>query len=161
MAQWKHGNMWSAWEQADLFVITTNGIVTKDGRLVMGKGIALEAKERFPGIDQVLGACVSKKPYAKGESASRTALSHEYHLLVSQAWPHKKLACLQTKYHWMGCANVKLIKESLARLKQWAEEHPAAQIHVNMPGVGEGKVKPETIMRYVEALPDNVYVWRY
>jgi hypothetical protein len=44
-----NGNMWSAYPQADLFLITTNSTLKNDGCLVMGKGIALEAAQRFPG----------------------------------------------------------------------------------------------------------------
>ncbi len=51
------GNIWEI--PCKFRVITTNGQVRKDGRLVMGKGIALQARERFPGIDVILGDMVN------------------------------------------------------------------------------------------------------
>lgn len=49
------GNMWDSYEVADLFLITTNSTLTRPNKLVMGRGIALQAKERFPGLDTALG----------------------------------------------------------------------------------------------------------
>lgn len=42
------GNMWDCFGKVDLFLVTTNPIVNAKGELVMGRGIALEAKKRFP-----------------------------------------------------------------------------------------------------------------
>lgn len=46
--------------------ITTNGFVTKTGKLVMGRGVALEAKQRIADIDVNLGYLVryANIPYA-------------------------------------------------------------------------------------------------
>ena len=41
------GNIWDY--PADIVCITTNGSTTRNGSAVMGKGIALQAKERYPG----------------------------------------------------------------------------------------------------------------
>jgi len=53
--------------------ITTNGFVKKDGRLVMGKGIAAEVVQKVPGIDLRFGTkireeghktqCIERVPY--------------------------------------------------------------------------------------------------
>jgi hypothetical protein len=47
--------MWTAYQSADLFLITTNATITARGALVMGRGIARQAKERFPGLNVALG----------------------------------------------------------------------------------------------------------
>lgn len=59
------GDMWSAYDGADLFLVTTNGVVTRDGKLVMGAGIARQARDRFPGLDEALGkaALAAGAPY--------------------------------------------------------------------------------------------------
>src|SRR6476619_1193586 len=44
----ERGNMWDVFGKTDLFLITTNPIVRKDGAIVMGRGIAKQARERFP-----------------------------------------------------------------------------------------------------------------
>ena len=49
-----------AWElfysgQFDVLFITTNGTIKKDGKAVMGRGIAAEAKSKYPSIPSKLG----------------------------------------------------------------------------------------------------------
>ena len=58
MPQFKTGDMWTAYTAADIFLITTNATITTRGALVMGRGIARQAKERFPGLDTALGTHV-------------------------------------------------------------------------------------------------------
>ncbi len=41
------GDIWEI--PGDARVITTNGVVRKDGACVMGRGVALQAKMRYPG----------------------------------------------------------------------------------------------------------------
>jgi hypothetical protein len=48
-------NIWTYWGVADALCITTNGSVKSNGELVMGRGIALEAAQRFPGMAYHLG----------------------------------------------------------------------------------------------------------
>ena len=48
-------DIWSLADRADAICITTNGLTKANGEAVMGKGIALQARQRFPGIDRVLG----------------------------------------------------------------------------------------------------------
>lgn len=48
MPTFRFGDMWTAFEQADLFLITTNSFLRKsDASLVMGAGIAWEAREQI------------------------------------------------------------------------------------------------------------------
>ena len=54
----RQGDMWSVFSEADLFLITANATLTLQGKLVMGTGIAKEARDRFPGLDQALGKAV-------------------------------------------------------------------------------------------------------
>jgi hypothetical protein len=50
-----YGDIWDHAEEYDAIVITTNGFVKKNGEAVMGKGIALEAKNRYPWLARNLG----------------------------------------------------------------------------------------------------------
>jgi hypothetical protein len=121
-----HGDMWSAWDSANLFLITTNAIVTKDGRLVMGRGIAEQARERFPGIDKTFGSMI--------ESGTR------YGLFVSPDWPKEKLGAFQVKMHYRDNASLELIEYSTACLNNWCNQHPEAKVHLNFPGIGYRKL---------------------
>ncbi len=54
------GDLWNHVGHADAIGITTNGTVKKDGAAVMGKGIAKQALDRFPGIDRRLAAYLTQ-----------------------------------------------------------------------------------------------------
>ncbi len=149
------GDMWTAYDDADLFVITTNGIITKDYRLVMGRGIALQAKERLPDIDLVLGSEISTNFHrveAKG--------AFLYGFLPPKYWPREKFGCLQVKYRWYESANVALIEFSVRKLRHWLNDHPDASVHMNYPGIGNGHLTQEAVRPIIEVLPDNVTVWK-
>lgn len=49
------GDIWDKFGIVDAICITTNGFVKSNGAAVMGRGIASQAKEKFPGIDLKLG----------------------------------------------------------------------------------------------------------
>ena len=53
------GNMWDAFGKG-IFMITTNPIRRTDGAVVMGRGIALEAKTKFPSIPYDFGNALNK-----------------------------------------------------------------------------------------------------
>ncbi len=142
----QYGDMWTAWDIADLFAVTTNSTITKDGRLVMGRGIAQQARDRFPGIDKTL--------------ASQFTSGSRYGLLVSSDWPEQKLAAFQVKIHWRSKADVSLIEYSTACLLAWCQAHPQAQVHLNFPGIGNGRLGYEQVLPLLQALPDTVTLWQ-
>ncbi|KKK79008.1 hypothetical protein LCGC14_2837860, partial [marine sediment metagenome] len=44
------GELWKPVEHPAIYVVTTNASVNKRGELVMGRGAALQATQRIPGI---------------------------------------------------------------------------------------------------------------
>lgn len=86
MPKFKTGDMWTAYTAVDLFLITTNSTLKQGDRaLVMGRGIARQAKERFPGLDTALGRQIQALCGNQGAHG----------LLVSPRWPTAKLCALQ------------------------------------------------------------------
>jgi hypothetical protein len=55
-----YGNIFDKIGIADAICIPTNNFVTKNGLNVMGKGLALQAREKFPDIDKNIGLALSK-----------------------------------------------------------------------------------------------------
>lgn len=56
MPQFKNSDMWTAYTAVDLFLITTHSTLKQGKRaLVMGRGIARQGKERFPGLGVDMG----------------------------------------------------------------------------------------------------------
>lgn len=145
----KVGNMWHAWREADLFLFTGNSTVRRDGALVMGAGMAREVRDMFPGIDYVLGDVIIKK-YGSG---------NWYNLLISPQWPDKKLGAFQVKTDWNANASLKLIRHSTGILTQWCQLYPDARVHLNFPGIGNGKLSKEQVAPIIATLPDSVIIW--
>lgn len=141
----RKGDMWTIWQEADLFCITTNSYIRSDGALVMGRGIALQTKQRFPGVE-----------FALGKRIRHLGL---YGLLVSEKWPAAKLAAFQVKRHFAHAAELDIIRHSAAMLAEWAEAHPQAQVHLNFPGIGYGRLEYDQVLPIIETLPENVSIW--
>jgi len=55
------GDLWHYHREGAWCCITTNGYVKRDGRLVMGRGCAQEAAQRFPDLQHQLGDLVARK----------------------------------------------------------------------------------------------------
>jgi hypothetical protein len=51
------GDIWEYLGEA-VIAITTNGSLTRDGRAVLGRGCARQAREHFPGLPQLLGRLI-------------------------------------------------------------------------------------------------------
>lgn len=145
----KTGDMWKVYDEADMFLITTNSFIKQNGALVMGAGIAKQARDKFPGIDLALG--------------SRIQHLGTYGLLLSENWPERKLGAFQVKLHFKDSASLQLIEYSCKILTNFIVynglEHD--KIHLNFPGIGNGKLEIEDVFPIVEKLPDCVTLWQY
>lgn len=161
----KRGDMWSAWDAADLFLITANACIKPDHRLVMGAGIAKQARDRWPGID--LRAGTALRGLSKGgEGFKRNGrkyvlLKPDYKLLVSGDYPMRKLGLFQVKDYFHASASTSLIRESASALEFWCRAFPEAQVHLNFPGIGNGRLKKDAVLPIIEFLPDSVHVWQF
>ena len=140
------GDMWSVWEVSDLFLITANASFTAAGTLVMGRGIARQALERFPGLAKALA------------EALRTP-GRRYGLLVSPCWPQARLGLFQTKLRYWEPAAPELIRLATKMLLEWLEVHPGGRVDLNFPGIGNGRLPMSTVCPIIEVLPPNVHVW--
>lgn len=145
------GDMWTAYPTADLFCITTNSFITHDGRLVMGRGIARQARDRFPGLDTRFASAMKPRCGHLG----RYGLIHD---------PRgTKLAAFQVKHHWSDMADLTLIAYSAQALARYIQNHPRGDkliVHLNFPGIGNGRLNPTDVLPLLESLPANVYIWK-
>ena len=151
MPHFQRGDMWPAFATAGLFLITTNSTIRKDGALVMGRGIARQARDRFPGLAVNLGRYILNTCGRLGN----------YGLLVSPRWPEAKLGAFQVKVHYSQPASLELIRHSTAMLCAWCAAHPDAQVVVNYPGIGNGRLCRETVLPIIAQLPEQVTIWEY
>ena len=142
---YEKGDMWSVLDHSDLFLITTNSFVKRNGELVMGRGIALEAKTRFPGLAQSFGETISNTCGHLGE----------YNIILPK--PGSKIGAFQVKYFWGDQADLKLIERSVNALIKIAPNY--TRIDINFPGIGNGRLKYDDVKAIVDRLPENVHVW--
>ena len=150
------GNMWNVFGKTELFLITTNPIIRKDGAVVMGRGIAKEVKERFP-----------RFPYLMAEQLSRAhpEIDADMHCCSPLAtFDEQLMGYFMVKRHWREPALKEIIANSVEHLLLLPLRYgfnSSARIDLNFPGIGYGKLKREDVLPLLEELPDNVHVWEY
>jgi len=149
--QTKSGNMWDAYDDCDLFLITTNGSVKANNRLVMGRGIAREAMMRFPDLDLTIGQRIVQS----GQHINRAGANYWlYYLLIG-----KKIGAFQVKANWFDTASLDLIEGAVAALNAYLVVFPKLKVCLNYPGIGNGHLSIEQVAPLIALLPDNVTVW--
>lgn len=147
MAIFRTGNIWDHYEECDHLCITTNATTTTKGKLVMGAGIAKQARDMFKGIDSDFGEQIKNAEFPK------------YGLLFSQKFP--KLIAFQVKFFYAEDARYDLIDFSSEQLMYLARENPDKTYFLNYPGIGNGGLLASDVAPLLESLPDNVTVWSY
>jgi hypothetical protein len=150
----RQGDMWSAYDEADLFFVTTNALLTPHLRLVMGAGMARQALERFPDLDWWWGYRLYSL-YREDYDAYRLPW---YGVL----WPREgeRLGAFQTKLSPRQRAKPELIAKATYLLSLYARKYPHKRIHLNFPGIGLGGLQEEEVLSILQTLPDNVEVWK-
>jgi hypothetical protein len=147
----------TAYQSADLFLITTNATITVRGALVIRRGIARQAKERFPDLGVALGKRIQAVWGNQGV----------YGLFVSPRRPAAKLGAPQVKRHYSQPAStlqaqgLELTRRSTAALCAWCADHPDAQVALNLPGIANGRLHREDVLPIIAQLPDQATIWEY
>lgn len=100
----EYGNFWDI--KADARCITTNGALRKNGNAIMGKGIALDARRRYPDLEIILGRLL------------REYGNHVFKL-------GNGLISFPTKRHWKEDSDIELIKRSAQELVFLLKDDPA------------------------------------
>jgi hypothetical protein len=149
------GNLWSETLLADVILVSTNAYVNKAGELVMGRGAAKEARDRFPGLAADLGALLKE----------RNLVCLRYGILCSRMRPmingkELRLGAFQVKYRWSDDADLDLIEYSTVQLAGAANQVPEKRIAMNFPGIGNGRLDEEQVLPILASLPDNVYIYK-
>lgn len=138
------------WEQTNCVIcITTNGVVLKNGNLVMGAGCALEAKMRFPGIDKVLGWKVN------------TTGNYPFYIRteVINSTNSIDLVSFPTKHNYRDKSDINLIRQSAIKLVELADQMNWKKIVIPKPGCGLGGLNWDDVKsELVNILDDRFYI---
>jgi len=90
--EYANGDIWTlASQEGGWVVVTTNTTLKEDGTAVMGAGIALSAKTRFPELPKLLGEHIR--------------------CLNDNLYIYKPIICLPTKTYWRHNASIELIEK--------------------------------------------------
>ena len=140
----QQSNIWQDADVLDYICITTNAKVKKTGELVMGRGVAKEAKEHEPMLPQLFGSMLLEHGCA----------DKLYGLLI-----HGKYIAFQTKIDWQEDSHIDYVKESTRQLIEFANANPNAKIGLPFPAINNGKLEPIEVYPIISELPDNVIVY--
>ena len=122
-------DIWKYYNQGYWITITTNGFVKNNGECVMGRGIALQAKTKFPELPLMIGQAI-----------------HQYKN-KPLVLPNHRLITFPVKHNWFEKADLELIEQSckllmveverLIRTKQLYKEI----LLMTKPGCHNGKLE--------------------
>lgn len=131
-----YGDIW--FYKADCVVITTNGDINSKGAAVMGKGVALQAKERFSRVEFQIARAIQNQG------------NHLYMMGDICTFP--------VKHHWWEKADIELIRRSTSELKRLAKDCSDITFVLVRPGCGSGQLTWSAVLPIVKGLPDNVHI---
>jgi hypothetical protein len=97
-------DIWNYHAKGTWICVTTNGFVKKNGEAVMGRGIALQAKIRFPDLPMELGRLIKSE-------GNRVLYFTKYRLIT-----------LPVKHNWFENADLGLIDVSIRDLATIRED---------------------------------------
>jgi hypothetical protein len=141
------GDIWDFHREGYWIVIPTNGFVKKNGECVMGRGLAWQAKQRYPNLPRLLG----EKILLYGNSLFTFP---EYHLIT---FPVKRV--------WWEKADLTLIDKSANILHEMFFHYGVAYIHhINTPvflpwvGCGNGGLDKKNVKPILEKYLDDRFM---
>ena len=139
------GNIWNGLEdpQVDAICVTTNGVLKRNGALVMGAGIALQARQMFPGIDAIAGPLVE----LRGN-------------VVHPLWTANgtRIVSFPTKNNWLDQSSISLILRSAGQLVELADNNHWGRVLLTRPGCGNGGLSWVVVRKVIEPLLDDRFV---
>jgi hypothetical protein len=148
MPTFKRGDLFRNLDKYDLVFVTTNGTLNTKGELLMGAGIAAQAKNLYPSLPKSFGDKI--KPILD---------------LKPNGWygicilPNSKIAAFQTKVNPYNDSDPRLIRFSTECLIDYASNNIDLNIALNYPGIGLGQLDKSVVEPIIRLLPDNVTIW--
>lgn len=139
-----NGDLWDFLDKPNHRIcITTNGDINSKGELVMGRGCAYQAKQKWPQLPKILAE-----------------QSREDRLKVNLVYlPSHFLVTFPVKYHWNENASLYLIKDSAISLNKLSQTLPHLTFILPKPGCGNGGLYWEDVRKVIEPiLSDQIFI---
>ncbi len=137
----KFGNLWDC---DGIIVVPTNCVVRRDGKAVMGAGVAKQAAEKHPALPAMLGRAIN---------CWTTGPQVEWFEEIG-------IVCLPTKDDWRDKADIELIRSGCQTLREIAIHCPPDRIYLPPLGCGLGGLNWKKQVRplLVAELPGEQFV---
>jgi hypothetical protein len=140
------GDLWERYDAGAWACITTNGDVNTRWQAIMGRGVALQAKQRLPALPRVLG----QKLLEQGNAV--------------YWFPEWRLFTFPTKHSWRDRnSDIQLIANSVLQLAAVLRGlevvgYDLREIVLPRPGCGAGGLRWADVQPFCAQLPDYVHV---
>ena len=141
MITFTQGNLLAS--EADALVNTVNTVG------VMGKGIALMFKDRFPDNFVAYAEVCKNKQLDVGH-----LFVTERHALVGPKW----IVNFPTKRHWRNPSKLEWVEQGLLELKNFIEQHEISSIAIPPLGSGNGGLEWNEVRPLIESILGNLTV---
>jgi len=136
---------------SEAMCITTNGIVKKDGKAVMGAGIAKQANS-FYHIDDLLGKYITQY----GNRAFNLGVYPRLYLNNSVVF---RLFTFPTKHHWKDDSDINLIVKSCEQLVEMCAKFSITKCYLPPAGCGCGNLDYETTVKpWISQILDDRFI---
>lgn len=134
---------------SEAIVITTNGVLRKNGDAVCGAGLALAARQVFPDLEKNLGRYLRKYGNRVFHHGVRTMGNRSMVLIT-----------FPTKHHFKDSADPELIRTSARQLKALTDKFHLTKAYMPAVGCGLGKLDYEKQVKPIltDILDDDRFV---
>ena len=134
------GNIWDYYDKGHWICITTNCSINSKGENVMGRGIALQAKQRFPELPKLIGHDI-------------VGCDGIFPVLYF----HHRIITYPTKHLWSDkTSSINLIKDGAIIIFEFLRYYPEIdKIFVPRPGCGAGKLLWKDVKQVIEPIFDD------
>ncbi len=130
------GDLWEL-ARGSVLVITTNGCVNNRGECIMGRVIALQAKQHFPEVAKKLGSYIRQY----GNRCFNLGKYGDYTLV----------SC-PTKNDWRQSSSLELITRSAGQLVEMADKFEWPAVYMPRPGCGNGRLSWQQVAPALEPI---------
>jgi hypothetical protein len=138
------GDIWDFHKVGNPIVITTNCNVDSKGNAIMGRGIALEAKQKFPELPKMLGKYITR--FDDG-NAHDVGYFRELNIFT-----------FPTKYNWRWKSDMNLIMMSAAHLALLVEREKIKRVYMVKPGCSNGQLRWEDVEPHLDFYLNNKFI---
>jgi len=152
-------DIWSSLGNVDAICITSNGFIKNNGKTVMGRGIALEARNKFKGIDLCLGKAIKKNGWnmvnfliREGKTWIISFPVKRDFLIYDYPVEEKLVKHMKNKFHpgqivpgWALKAELEIIEMSSKILQHTINNQDWSDVYMTQPGCHNGELNWEDV----------------